>query len=192
MIYKFKMTTGRKDGFYREYELKLSDTLYDFHRHIQNDLDFDDAQMAAFYTSNANWEEHKQYALFDMGNGAMDTILLESLITENIKYLVYTFDFYNNRSFLIEFIGETEPERREHYPRTSDGKGNPPDQLIDRPVNEPLPLDDLLVKSEPKKEVAIDDEDSIDEEDFDDNDEDNDEEVLDDSDLEMLSETQEL
>ena len=192
MVYRFKMITGRKDGFYREYELGTDSTLYDFHRYIQDDLDFDEAQMAAFYTSDIDWNKYKQFALFDMGDGAMDSIVIEDLKAENIDYLVYTFDFFNNRSFLIEFIGEAEAEHREHYPRTADGKGNPPDQLVDRPVQEPLPIDDLLLKNGKKnKQVEEDAEEELYEDsDGDNNEDDND--FIDDNDLDMLSETDDV
>lgn len=189
MVYRFKMTSGRKDGFYREYALYPDNTLYDFHRHIQDDLDFDEAQMAAFYTSDVKWNKHKQHALFDMGDGAMDSIVLENLIDEGITYLVYTFDFYNNRSLFIEFIGEEEQERRKSYPLTVDAKGTPPDQLVDRPVTEAALIENLLPKNDKK---SVDDEDDFD--DFDDDEEeeiDNDDE-LDDGDLDMLSETNEV
>jgi hypothetical protein len=184
------MTTGRKDGFFREYEIEQNDTLYEFHRHIQDDVDFDEAQMAAFYTSDANRNKHTQYALFDMGDGAMDTIMLEDLINNKINYLIYTFDFFNNRSFLIEFIGEIDAICRERYPRTVDGKGNPPDQLIDRPVQEPLPIDDEIAninnkkKSKASKELA--------EEEYDEDNEEKYNDILDDEDLGMLSETNEV
>ena len=187
MIYKFKMITGRKDGFQREYEIYSDSTLYDLHRHIQDDLDFDEAQMAAFYTSDPNWKEYTQYALFDMGNGAMDSIVLEDLINNKIKHLVYTFDFFNNRSLLLEFLGEAEPEARRGYPQTTESKGNPPDQIIDRPVTEPLLVEDPLWN---KKNVPDPVDDDFDNEE--DSDEDDDDNALDDSDLDMLSESDDV
>lgn len=138
MIYRFRITTGKKDGFHREYHFHLESSLYEFNRFIQNDLDFDTSQISAFLCID-NKGVQKQYALFDTGDGSMDSIVLRDIVEKHDNTFYYLFDFFNNRSLIIEILGEAEVLPRKSYPRIEDSKGDAPGQFEDRPVHEPLP-----------------------------------------------------
>lgn len=138
-IYKYKITIENNKNFLREYEIKDNATLYDFHRCIQNDLDFDEAQLAMFFLSSCNWEKLKPVPLFDLGDGSMDSIEMTDLIAENENYLLYVFDIYNNRELHIELMHEVE-QIRATYPRIVLSKGNPPNQFSEK--NEVAEIDD--------------------------------------------------
>ena len=138
-IYSFQVTTGRKDGFLRIYHVRDTATLYDFRRFIENDLDFDDSQPGVFWCLNTNGNKTKQYSLFDTGDGAMDTVTIKKLYDDGIMMMLYTFDFYNNRSLIIEFTGTPDIQPRKSYPLIFESKGEAPGQFEEKPVEEPLP-----------------------------------------------------
>lgn len=190
MIYHFRLVTGRKDFFLREYHLLSTDTLYDFHRFIQNDLDFDDSQMAAFFAVDKKGKQH-QYSLFDTGDGAMDTIVIEQLVKGKYGLLMYTFDFFHNRSLTIEFLGEVERLSRKSYPLVVEAKGESPDQFEERPLPDPIP--ELKPDLDDQSESDADDDD-LDDDDDDELEDDNgeNEDGYDASDLDFLEEVQEV
>lgn len=168
-VYRYKLSFDKFPSFLREYEVKDTNTLYQLHRCIQNDLDFDEAQLSVFYSSDKNWGKNHTYPLFDMGEGSMDMITAEILMEQGIQRLLYTFDLYNDRSFKLELLGEEEEQRLTTYPRVVVSKNDPPDQLID---NEPVA--ELPFMNDPSSPTPVDDEDL---EDFDDEDEEDDDEI---------------
>lgn len=132
MLYKFKMLFPKKKNFVREYELIATQSLYDFHLAIQHDLDYDDAQMVAFYTADENWAPVDGFTLFPTSETQlMDEVSLRSLIQKKQYRLLYYFDLLNKRAFHLEWqdLGEETP--RILYPRRSDGMGDPPIQFRD-------------------------------------------------------------
>ncbi len=116
-VYRYKLSFDKFPSFLREYEVKATNTLYQLHRCIQNDLDFDEAQLSVFYSSDKGWNKNRTYPLFDMGEGAMDMITIEMLMEQGIQRLLYTFDLYNDRSFKLELIGEEDEQRLTTYPQ---------------------------------------------------------------------------
>jgi hypothetical protein len=128
-IYKYKLTIEGNKNFVRECEIEDDSTLYDLHRYIQKELDFDDAQLAVFFISNRRWERILSIPVFDLGNGSMDSVVIADLVNDEKNNLLYVFDMYNNRQLKIEFMFEVEKTQRTTYPRTVAGKGNPPNQF---------------------------------------------------------------
>ena len=168
-VFRYKLSFDKFPSFFREYEVKDTNTLYQLHRCIQNDLDFDEAQLSVFYSSDNGWNKNCTYPLFDMGEGSMDMITIEMLIEQKIKKLLYTFDLYNDRSFKLELIAEEDEQRLTSYPRLVVSKNDPPDQLIDN-----SPVAELPLMGKPSLPSSDDDEDI---EDFDDDEEDDDNEI---------------
>jgi hypothetical protein len=115
----------------REYHVPSEFSLYDFNRFIASELDFDDAQQSVFFLLDSDGKKTESYSLFDTGYGAMDAVSLEDLNNKEMKKLLYTFDFFNDRSLLIEFIGEAEKLPRICYPFVAQSKGNPPGQFFE-------------------------------------------------------------
>jgi hypothetical protein len=131
-IYKYKITIDGNKNFLRECEIEDSATLYDFHRYLQNELDFDEAQLAVFFIANENWEKTRAIPLFDLGEGSMDSVTISDLIDDEENYLLYVFDMYNSRSLKIELMFEVEETPRVAYPQTVMSKGNPPNQFLEK------------------------------------------------------------
>lgn len=125
-----------KEPFYRDFEIKSTQTFYDLHQAIQNELKFDKNQMASFFLSNNKWERGLEVNLFDMAEDShtpviiMDNTQLCELLSKDNKYLLYVFDFFSDRAFFIELVDIYFPEKKKTYPLCTAGKGNPPQQII--------------------------------------------------------------
>jgi hypothetical protein len=129
----------------REYHVPAEYSLFDFKRFIASELDFDDSQQSVFFLLDKDDNKIASYSLFDMGHGAMDTVTLEDLSNNGMEKLLYTFDFFNDRSLYIEFRGETEILPRLHYPIVVQSKGDAPGQFaekIEDNIDEGMPIDD--------------------------------------------------
>jgi len=141
MMYRFKASIASSKNFLRVYEVKASQTLYDLHEHIQNDLGYAPDQMIEFRTLNKKGKQQHEYGLFDMGDGSIDTVSLKMLHQRDELTLLYVFDIRNDRALRLDFIEEDEEAPRKVYPRTSEEKGVAPDQFSARIADEDeLPL----------------------------------------------------
>jgi len=154
-IYKYKITIAGNKNFVRECEVEDNSTLYDLHRYIQKDLDFDEAQLAVFFISNQKWERVKAIPLFDLGDGSMDSISINDLISDEENNLLYVFDMYNNRQLQIEFMFEVEETPRTTYPKTVLSKGNPPNQFSKNVVVEDVDDDESDTPQFEKDELGF-------------------------------------
>jgi hypothetical protein len=132
MIYRFTATVDSLKGFMRQYELRGSNTLFDFHEHIVNDLNFAPDQMVLFRVAGAKGKPSKKYGLFDLGDGSMDEIRIEKLVKQQETSLLYVFDVRDNRALRLSFVETDDELPRKSYPRTADEKGDAPPQFLDR------------------------------------------------------------
>jgi hypothetical protein len=129
----------------REYHVPSEYSLFDFKQFIVYELDFDDSQQSVFFLLDENDKKIASYSLFDMGHGAMDTVILEDLGNNGMEKLLYTFDFFNDRSLYIEFRGEAEVLPRVHYPAVAQSRGDAPGQFFEKiedDINDGMPIDD--------------------------------------------------
>ena len=134
MIYRLKTTIATSKTFLRIYEVKASQTLYDLHEHIQNDLGYAPDQMIEFRTLNKKGKQQHVYGLFDMGDGSIDNISLQALRQRDELRLLYVFDMRNDRAFRLDFMEEDEASPRKVYPLTIQEKGVAPDQFNARVI----------------------------------------------------------
>jgi hypothetical protein len=132
MIYSFIIGIKNSKNFLREYHIPSEYSLYDFKRFIASELDFDDSQQSVFFLLNKDDKKIESYSVFDMGYGAMDTVTLENLRNKGMGKLLYTFDFFNDRSLYIEFQREIEAECKVYYPIVVQSKGNAPGQFFEK------------------------------------------------------------
>jgi hypothetical protein len=153
MIYRFKITAVSPKDFMRVVEIKASQTLYTLHEHLQSDLGYAPDQMITFRALNKKGEEKKQYGLFDMGDGSIDTLTLAELKRRNELNMRYVFDLHNDRFLNIEFMEEDEASPRKAYPLTADEKGLPPDQFDAR-----MPAGESLIDHDDDDDVSPDEE----------------------------------
>ena len=165
MIYRFRATIPESKVFFRIYEVDSSMNLYAFHNYIISNLGFVPDQMVFFEAYGKDGKMTGQYALFNLGDGAMDQTTFEDVISREQEVLHYVFDMRTGRNVRLEFLGEGELNPRFSYPCLVDEKGVNPDQFSAKyEDNEPVAIT-------PSKKRSKSDED-LDDEDFDDDDED--------------------
>ena len=129
MIYKYAATIPNSKIFLREYEIPSDMKLFKLHEFLQNDLGFSPDQMVLFQSINDNGKISKEYGLFDMGDGSMDTVSLEKTIKLGEMTLRYLYNLDKNLYITLTFIEEQEPKPREFYPRTVNEVGKNPEQF---------------------------------------------------------------
>jgi hypothetical protein len=134
MIYHFKITSQESKNFHLEMELDEKQTFFDFHSAIQKSLGFESHQLASFFISDGTWRKHKEISLLDLGlNGGvyltMQKTRLFDLIKTEGQNLIYTFDFFNDRSLYIELTGII-MERNLKEPTVTMKQGDAPVQVF--------------------------------------------------------------
>jgi hypothetical protein len=107
MIFHFQILSHEHKNFRLEVELSKKHTFFDFHSIIQKSLGYESHQLASFFVSDRKGLKEKEISLLDLGmNGAAYYIMqktnLSDLINSTGQKLIYTFDFLNDRSLLIE------------------------------------------------------------------------------------------
>ncbi|MDR0728884.1 MAG: plasmid pRiA4b ORF-3 family protein [Prevotellaceae bacterium] len=140
MIYRFKITFDASKTFFRIYELRGENTLYDFHEHIVNDLNYAPDQIVFFHVKDKTGKALKKYGLFDFGHGSMDEITIDALIARGEKALFYVFDTHSNRALRLTFVETDDELPRKSYPRTVDEKDDAPPQFVDKNLHSPTDL----------------------------------------------------
>lgn len=171
MVYRFKFTSDRYPKFSFEVEVQESQTFYDFHEFIQDELEYDTSHLATFHVCNHSWQSKQEVVLLkkskqDANVLLMDKTLLKPFIKDAHQKLLYCYDLINNRSFKIE-LAETKTETTNmYYPICTAFTGEIPPQF-DSGKNDSIfdiEDDDDNVKK-PKKPVidVFDDEFSTDE-----------------------------
>ncbi|MDD2491002.1 MAG: hypothetical protein PHV12_02275 [Bacteroidales bacterium] len=131
MIYRLKATIDGNKIFMREYEVKGVSSLYSFHLFLQSDLGFAPDQMVIFRGLSKSNKVKTEYGLFDMGDGSMDKVSVESAFNSGIEFLMYVYNMFKDRGMRLELIGTEEPLSRRSYPRLVAEKGRNPDQFSD-------------------------------------------------------------
>ena len=136
MVFKFRLLSDEVKDFVRDIEIRSNQTFFDFHRMIQNDLEYDSSQIASFFLTNQAWEKEKEFTLFDMTDEEnhslvpMDKAILRNYILDPKQRLIYVYDFFNERTFFIELIDTQNEIRYSDYPAVTFSKGNPPQQIL--------------------------------------------------------------
>ncbi len=134
MIYSFKITSQETTNFYLEVQLDEKHTFFELHLAIQKSLGFESHQLASFFVSDTHWRKLKEISMLDLGlNGPAYLIMqktkLSDLIESKDQKLIYTFDFFNDRSFYLELTGII-MERNLNEPLVTLKQGDAPVQVF--------------------------------------------------------------
>ncbi|MFW5773618.1 MAG: IS1096 element passenger TnpR family protein [Tangfeifania sp.] len=134
MIYHFKITSQESKNFHLEVEVDGKNTFFDFHTTIQKSLGFEPHQLASFFISDRTWRKYKEISLLDLGlNGGVYLNMHKTRLTDLLKpedrQLIYTFDFFNDRSLYIELTGII-MERNLKEPTVTLKQGDAPVQVF--------------------------------------------------------------
>ena len=83
MVYQFRATIPESKIFFRVYEIKGEMSLFKFNNFLVDDLGFSPDQMVMFEGWDAEGALCGEYGLFDLGDGAMDTVTFDSVGIED-------------------------------------------------------------------------------------------------------------
>ena len=183
MVYQFRATIPESKVFYRVYEIKGDMTLFRFNSYIVDNLGFSPDQMVIFEGYDEKGSLCSEYGLFDMGDGAMDTITFDKVLERGENELHYVFDLRNDRYIKLVYEGETSYLPMRAYPALVEKKGQNPDQFHIRIEEEPV-VPKLRPAVGLDKFAALDDE--FDDDLEDDEDEEDDDKIFDDGEGEEL------
>jgi hypothetical protein len=131
MVYRFKASIAGNKIFMREYEIKGNTSLYSLHLFLQNDLGFAPDQMVVFRGLNSEGKVKSEYGLFDLGDGAMDSISVEKVVNKGEIKLQYVYDIYKDKAIDLDFLSTEEESLKRSYPRLVAERGKNPDQFSD-------------------------------------------------------------
>ena len=140
MIYKFRIVSQESQNFQLEVVLDCRHTFFDLHSLIQKSVGYESHQLASFFVSDQKWKKLVEISMLDLGiNGAayyiMQKTKLQDLLQTEGQQLIYTFDFLNDRSFLIELTGVI-MEKNLNEPFVTLKKGDAPVQVLGEELRE--------------------------------------------------------
>lgn len=171
MILKFRATIPQSKIFYKVYAVKGDMNLFDFNAFILGDLGFAPDQMVMFEGYDEKGALCGEYGLFDMGDGAIDSVSFNSLVEKGQTEIRYFYDMRNSRYIKLVFEGEESSLTSGIFPMLLDEKGHAPEQFSTTYEDYEAVQNLVPHPYGPAKDEDLDD----DEEDDDDEDEDEDE-----------------
>jgi hypothetical protein len=139
MIFHFQILSQECKNFQLEVELSKRHTFFDFHSIIQKSLGYESHQLASFFISDKKWLKEKEISMLDLGiNGAAYFIMQKTNLTDLIhskgQKLLYTFDFLNDRSLLIE-LTDIIMEKNLSEPLVTLKQGETPMQVLGEDID---------------------------------------------------------
>jgi hypothetical protein len=160
-VFKIRMTAENHDNFLREFEVKSSATFKNLHDFFVKSLQLDQRELASFFISDENWNKLQEITLVDMMAAGpsekqdgkiqnpillMDKVKLEHYISEVDDKIIYTYDFLQMHTFLLEVIDITHMESASPTPTLtySTGKFKSDENL--KIENDPEKLKQQLLK----------------------------------------------
>ena len=176
MVYQFRATIPESKIFFRVYEIKGGMSLFRFNSFIIDDLGFSPDQMVVFEGYDEKGTLCSEYGLFDLGDGAMDTVTFDDVLQRGETELHYVFDMRNDRYIKLVFEGEAAFSPMRSYPHLLEEKGQNPDQFRARYEEAPVVPTLHPQRGETK---FIDPEDDLDDDLDDDEEEGDDDEIFD-------------
>ena len=165
-IYKFRLLLEDYDDFFRDIEIKSSQTFEDFHKIIIETLGFSGQELSSFYICDHLWRKGKEIALMDMtedGNiETMNKAIIANYIEDPHQRMIYVYDFLDMWTAYIELVKIIPSETKGvKYPCVVKSLGVPPKLKTQNP-NAIKNLDDPIFEEEllTQDESELDDEES--------------------------------
>ena len=140
MIYHFKIISQESKSFILEVEMDGGHTFFDLHCLIQKSAGFESHQLASFFLSDDSRMKTKEISMLDTGfdEGVyfiMQKTKLSDLLRSRDQKLIYTFDFFYDRSFFLE-LTEIIMEKNLKEPLVTRKHGDAPAQVLGEETDE--------------------------------------------------------
>ncbi len=134
LIYKFKIVNDDNDNFYREIEIKPSNTFEDFHKILIDCIKLTPDEMASFYICDNKWNKIQEISLCNLEEEedredsdepespkkkvlVMSDVKLKECINDPNQRMIYIYDFFKMYTFYIELSKITDGDEKTIYPR---------------------------------------------------------------------------
>ncbi len=133
MTIRFRLISEEDEAFLREIEIDSNCNFLELHNFIQENLQFEEGQMASFFLTDNNWEKDEEITLIDMklDDSYSAHIMVDTLIKDFIQKpkqrLLYVFDFFNERNLFMEVYEIIDTPCSS--PKCINSKGEAPQQL---------------------------------------------------------------
>ncbi|GAO29540.1 IS1096 element passenger TnpR family protein [Geofilum rubicundum] len=155
MIYFFRAISNESDEFLFDIAINSEAKFVDLHHFIQQQLNFDPAQMTSFFLTDEDWQKEKEITLIDMmvdddSSAVMDQVRLEEFLNAPKQRLLYAFDLFAERVLFMELTDITEGSVKETTCVRMEG--TPPPQFSE----EGFSFDDALLSDGFDEEGADD------------------------------------
>ena len=118
-IYRIRAILDDKEDIIRDFEIEANSSLNDLHYYINKSFGFNGTELACFYKSNSKWEQGEELPLIDLNeeNQSLAKILINEILTDSLKQLIYVYDFFKLWTFYIQVVEEVEIVENQNYPR---------------------------------------------------------------------------
>ncbi len=118
-IYRIRAILDDTEDIIRDFEIEANSSLNDLHDYINKSFGFNGTELACFYKSNSKWEQGEELPLIDLneGNQSLANILINEILTDSLKQLIYVYDFFKLWTFYIQVVEEVEIVENQNYPR---------------------------------------------------------------------------
>ncbi len=127
-IYKFRLVTDINEDFFRDVEIKSTQTFENLHLLLVKELKFNEKELASFYLCDHSWHKKQEITFLDMSDEEnsipeMKTSRLCDFIDDPHQHILWVYDFLNMKSFYLELNKISAALQDVEYPRVVGGKG---------------------------------------------------------------------
>lgn len=138
MIYKFKIISPEAKNFLLQLQIDGSDTFHTLHETIRQCVGYQTHQLSSFFMRNRTGKKAVEVSMLDAGlngypNYSMSKTKISELVSLQNRHALYTFDLFNNRSFILELTG-IDMEKNLQEP-LADLEGQAPVQILEEDDN---------------------------------------------------------
>ncbi len=135
MLYLFRMLYPQDEDFSMDIVVKGKQTLWDLHNALTKKLNYDNHEAASFLlVSEDDWSIKKEYPAINFNDPSKDSPMKDITISDVVgrakQKLLYLFDMFSERYFVLEFVSTTDEQKELEYPFFFNEKGQVPDQTF--------------------------------------------------------------
>lgn len=136
MIFTFRIASDEDPDFVREILIDADSTFLDLHDAVMDSVAYDKGGMSSFFITTRDWEKAQEITREDMGADPDQEVYLmeETPLTDFIEdpgqRLLFTFDYFGDRSFFME-LKKAEAGKHIAAAQISMSRGRAPEQFSD-------------------------------------------------------------
>ena len=131
-IFRIRAILDDSEDIIRDFEIEVNSSLNDLHNLINKSFGFSGTELASFYRSNSKWEQGDELPLIDLNekNKSKANISINEIVSNDLKQLIYIYDFLKLWTFYIEIIEEVQMIDKQNYPKLIFSHGDIPESRL--------------------------------------------------------------